>query len=73
MSSKWVKDPKTGSLHLVSEPDLCRDCIYFGPIVDWTRRKDGTRVEVHECDIHPRCLNTVHSVCCDDWTPVDLV
>lgn len=73
MSNKWVKDWKTGVMKLVNIPELCKDCVYFGPIVDWTIHKGSERTEVHECDIHPKCLNTVYSVCCDDWTPRELL
>ena len=67
---QWLEDIEEAARH----PEVfCRDCAYFGKIIDWTKHRGTERVEVHECDIHPKCLNTVYSVCCDDWTPAELL
>ena len=64
---KWLKDKESGVQRYVRSYDMCENCIYFGSVVGYTRRHDGQRAAVHECDIHPNCLNTEHSICCDDF------
>lgn len=69
----WLKDKEAAVEHLERKEVLCRGCAYFGPIVDWTRHLGKERTEVHECDVHPKCFNTIYSVCCEDWTPAELL
>ena len=70
---QWLKDKEMGAKRLSYDPDLCCECIYYGRIVKHTRHKGKERVEVHECDIHPKCLNTKYSICCEDFTREQLV
>ena len=66
----WLKDREEAA-RIARKANLCCECAYYGDIVDYTRHRDAERVTVHECDIHPKCLNTRFSICCDDWTPVN--
>jgi hypothetical protein len=65
---QWLKDKEMDAQRVLVEPDFCADCIYFGKFVKMTKHKSKEHVEVHECDIHPNCLNTKYSICCDDYT-----
>ena len=62
-----------GAQRIVKDPDLCADCIYYGPLVRYTKHKGKERVGVHACDIHPNCENTKYSICCEDFTSSQLV
>lgn len=47
----------------------CIQCIHYGKFHHYTRwRGDGPKnLQVHECAIHPGCMNTSHSLGCDDF------
>lgn len=50
----------------------CMDCCHYGPPLyeqEGRRDSDGKRrfVLVHECQIHPGCLNTDNSKGCEDF------
>lgn len=64
---QWLKDREAQAQRLTAEPELCCDCIYYGPPVGYAKHKGKERVEVHECDIHPNCLNTKYSLRCGDF------
>lgn len=70
---QWLKDKEADVKRLTIEPDYCKDCIYFGRFVKRTRHKGTVWVEVRECDIHPGCVNTEYSICCDDFTLAKLL
>ena len=70
---QWLKDKEQDVQRIVRQYDMCADCIYYGQFVKWTKHKGNKIVEVHECDIHPGCLNTEYSICCDDFTSALLV
>ena len=61
----WMKDNERKKN--LPDPDTCLTCIYFGQVVGFTKYKNKERVEVRECDIHPKCLNTKYSIRCEDW------
>lgn len=65
---QWLIDNEYDATPIHNQPKLCGNCIYFGKFVKMTKHKDKEKCEVHECDIHPGCMNTKFSVCCDDWT-----
>lgn len=67
MKPEWLKDAERKR----SKPpvDTCETCIYFGKFVRRVKHK-GERCELHECDIHPKCFNTKHSIKCVDYTKV---
>lgn len=64
---QWLIDAENKKNRVTVEPDLCKDCIYYGPVVKFTKHKNKERVEVHACDIHPNCTNTKYSICCEDY------
>lgn len=64
---QWLKDREQQVQRVCVEPDYCCSCVYYGPIVKFTKHKGKERVEVHACDVHPNCLNTKYSICCDDF------
>lgn len=70
---KWLVEAERQREHPKKAPSLCIDCIYLGKPIKQTKHRDEEVVEVYECEIHPGCLNTKYSICCDDWTPVHLV
>lgn len=70
---QWLKDRESGAKRETAEPDFCVSCAYYGPAVKNVRHKNKEWVELHECDIHPKCYNTKYSICCDDFDPVQLV
>lgn len=71
---KWLKDAEAKAYTPPKkEPDKCVDCAYYGPVVGNTKHKGKERTSIHECDIHPGCLNTRFSICCSDWTPANLL
>lgn len=48
----------------------CMDCIYYGPVIEKRKIKRSgkvTYIYMHECDIHPGCLNSDLSLRCSDW------
>lgn len=55
---------------IVDKAQKCMMCAHYGPFVHYTRHKnDGPKnVDVHECAIHPGCMNTMYSLACRDWT-----
>lgn len=61
---EWLKDRERPKYQPKS---WCRNCTQYGRLVGYTRRKDKTMAEVHECAIHPKCLNTAYSIGCDDY------
>lgn len=65
---QWLKDREAQVQRVVRDPDLCTDCIYYGPLVKFSKHKGNERVEVHACDIHPNCENTKYSIACEDFT-----
>jgi len=65
---QWLINREQQATRITIDPDLCVDCIYYGPFVKFTKHKAKERVEVHACDIHPNCFNTKYSICCDDFT-----
>ena len=69
----WLKDKEQQKRRVVREPDKCGDCIYFGMYVRNVRHRGHELVELRECDLHPNCLNTKYSICCDDFTSSQLV
>lgn len=70
---RWLSDIERDAKKVERKCDLCSECAYFGKPVKLTRHRGTEVVEVHECDIHDKCLNTMYSICCDDWTPANLV
>lgn len=70
---QWLKDREQQATRITVDPDLCERCIYYGPLVKFAKHKGVERVEVHACDIHPNCMNTKYSICCDDFTREELV
>lgn len=64
---QWLKDREAQARRIVVEPDLCHECIYYGPFVKYAKYRGKELVEVHSCDIHPNCLNTKYSICCEDF------
>lgn len=69
---EWLKEvERKKSLASTYTPKMCKDCAYFGKPIKQTKHRGKERVWVHECDIHPGCMNTVYSVCCGDWMGVD--
>lgn len=65
---QWLKDREAQVQRITVDPELCCECIYYGKFVKYTKYKDKEKVEVHDCDIHPNCLNTKYSICCEDFT-----
>lgn len=70
---QWLKDREAGAVYMRGEPRLCRDCCYLGRPVAITKHLGKESAVVYECDLHPGCMNTAFSICCGDWSPVDLV
>lgn len=70
---QWLKDREHDAQRLVRRHDMCSDCLYYGEFVKWSRGKGDKLLEVHECDIHPKCMNTEYSICCDDFASAELV
>lgn len=63
----WLKESERNSDR--SFP-MCKDCAHFGRPVKETRHKGKDRCYLHECDIHPGCLNTMYSIGCEDHSPM---
>lgn len=63
---QWLIDKEMQAQRIDVEPDHCDECIYYGRFVKMTKHRGREYTEVHECDIHPGCLNTKYSICCDD-------
>lgn len=70
---QWLKDREANVQRVVKEPDLCVGCIYYGPLVKFSKHKGKERIAVHACDIHPGCENTEYSIRCDDFMAEQLV
>lgn len=64
---KWLIDREMGARRIKKDPDLCGDCLYFGKFAKYSKIRDKGTVEIHECDIHPGCLNAKYSIGCDDF------
>lgn len=64
---EWLKEQERKKNLPLHEPKKCVDCIYFGKFVKMTKHRGKTKCEVHECEIHPGCFNTMFSICCSDW------
>lgn len=45
---------------------LCEDCAHYGPYHHKAKHKGQEWVEVHECAIHPGCMNSKYSIQCPD-------
>lgn len=56
---------------IIDKAQKCMMCKHYGPFKKYTRHKnDGPKdVDVHECAIHPGCMNTMYSLACGDWVP----
>lgn len=70
---QWLKDKESGLEKIERVHKKCFDCAYRGKPFKMTTRYDKHRTEVFECDIHSGCFNTRFSICCDDWTPIQLL
>jgi len=70
---QWLIDKEMQATPIRPDPDMCVNCIYYGPLVRYTKHRGVERVEVHACDIHPACENTKYSICCDDFISDQLV
>lgn len=70
---QWLKNYEQHAEFVVSIPDFCTECIYFGRFVKRTKHRGVEWVDVFDCDIHPNCLNTKYSICCEDFTCEELV
>ena len=53
----------------------CSDCAFYGMPVGVSSRKvrGGVKVVVHECALHPKCMNTVFSCACGDYRPRGMI
>lgn len=45
----------------------CQYCKHFGKPIEQTLHQGKQRCTVHECEIHPGCMNTEYSLSCEDW------
>lgn len=70
---QWLIDKQMNAQRITKDPDLCVDCIYYGPLVRYTKHKGKEKVGVHSCDIHLLCENTKYSICCEDFVSGQLV
>ena len=70
---QWLRDREMQVHRVTVDPDLCGDCIYFGTFAKYARWRGKEVVELRECDIHPNCLNTKYSICCEDFAREQLV
>lgn len=65
---EWLKDKEAEHPERVFRK--CYQCVhFFGQRIGTTKHKSVEKVEVWECAIHPGCLNTKYSICCDDYNP----
>ncbi len=60
-----MKNEEDGSR--LSSMSLCCTCRYFGKYVRRTKYKGKEWTDIHECDLHPGCLNSYHSIQCSDY------
>lgn len=67
MKPEWLKELEEKRRRGEYCYNLCRDCKHFGRPVRHTRYRGKEDCLVHECDIHPGCMNTRYSVGCADW------
>lgn len=51
----------------MAKANHCFDCIHKGEFHHWTKHCGKGRYAVHECAIHPGCMNTEFSIGCDDF------
>ena len=70
---QWLIDKENGIEVKERECNMCIDCAYRGKPFKFTYHKGKEKTAVYECDIHVGCLNTKFSICCDDFTPKELV
>lgn len=47
---------------------MCVDCEHFGKPIKNIRYKSKENCMLHECEIHPGCMNTRFSIGCEDWS-----
>ena len=73
MKPQWLKDIEDGVVHHKRDYNTCGTCIYFGKVIKYVRHRGKNWIQLCECEIHQGCLNTEYSVCCDDYTPEELV
>lgn len=66
---KWLKENQEKS-RVEEQARKCMDCLHFGRPVKETRHRGKERCMIHECDIHPGCMNTRFSLACSDWKPM---
>lgn len=64
---QWLIDRENENKRTNREPDMCCDCTFFGAFVRETKHKRKDWCEVHECEIHPGCLNTKYSIGCNNF------
>lgn len=62
----WLKENQE-RLKIEDAAMKCMDCKHFGKPVKQTRHRGKERCMVHECDIHPGCMNTRFSLACGDF------
>ena len=62
----WLKENEKDRPKVEDTAKKCVDCAYFGRPVKETRHKGKEKCMVHECDIHPGCMNTRFSLACED-------
>lgn len=63
---EWLKKKEDDQKFKAKVYSWCKDCRHYGPVVDHTKYKGQVIVPVHECGIHPGCLNTEFSAGCPD-------
>lgn len=67
MKPEWLKEAELRQQQSERFYRLCMDCTHFGRPVKHTKYKGKDDCLIHECDIHPGCMNTKFSVGCEDW------
>ncbi len=67
MKPEWLKQREAEQADKDRYRNLCMDCEHFGRPVKHTRYKGKEDCLIHECDIHPGCMNTKFAVGCEDW------
>lgn len=64
---KYLDNP--GPPRAIREAKKCVWCEHLGRPVKWTKHKGREKTAVYECSRHPGCMNTEHSLACQDWIP----
>lgn len=67
---KWLTDrakENASAERLARKLRYCADCVNYGPPVKSAVHRGKQITSIHECLIHPGCMNSEYSLSCEDY------